>query len=230
MNHKEFSSKTRHVQRIAHNHMLCAKEERVPLALDIKEKYRLRDGAEENQSKERKYDRVLESWKDTSYGTWRLRTGGSHLVEVAAPAHNSTAVNINNSRTEKRGKKKTAFGLQNYSSSSAVSKLRVISGIHGNELLICQCGSEGTQDLKSQNLCGGQTHFSKYRPGGGTSFYSASPVNSEARQTLHEPSSRQLLHCQTKLTTRCPAPQCGTGSGFVQHSYIHFHGVRVPLN
>lgn len=61
MNHKEFSSKTRHVQRIAHNHMLCAKEERVPLALDIKEKYRLRDGAEENQSKERKYDRVLES-------------------------------------------------------------------------------------------------------------------------------------------------------------------------
>lgn len=119
-------------------------------------------------------------------------------MEVAAPAHNSTAVYINDSRTGKRGKKKTAFDLQNYSSSSAVSKLRVISGIHGNELLICQYGSEGTQDLKSENLCGGQTHFSKYRPGGGTSFYSASPVNSKPGK--HSVSPRHINSCTARLT------------------------------
>lgn len=51
MNHKKITS-TRYIQRLSHNLMLCANEDKVHPALDRKQKCRLRDRAEQNQSNE----------------------------------------------------------------------------------------------------------------------------------------------------------------------------------
>lgn len=212
---------------------ICCVQRKGPPCARHKRKSRLRDGAEETQSKEGKHNRVLESRQDTSNRTQRhrLKASGGRGRATSRRKSTSPQFHINKHQHQKKIKNKNKHQYQQNRGKGQDKKLHSVSKIINLawqslswELFLAFMETNywyATMDVKghrtwSLRICMEASLISPcIGPEGGTSLHSALPVNLEARQTLSEPSSRQLLHYQTSSWQHAAQPlSVELGQGF----------------